>query len=247
MGNIISGAVEGVTGKGAAKAQEKAMGKAGKFTDTQTQILLEQLPFLKTLGPAAMKMIAPILASAQQSNTDAAQFDPAQESERGMLAYDTAAKESLQRDLGETNTPFSMRGFTEGNGSSDQGGANADLLARRATDRAMYSSGLKMREKDRLDEVRGRASDQTARAFQLLDPTGRASGVASSLQGPAQTQMGIAGQYGEQASNANPGSLIPIVSGALQGIQWPWQKKKSGNWTSNMGTSSPSDGNVPQG
>ncbi len=226
MGNVVGGAVEGVTGKGAAEEAKKSGKSARKLTDAQARMLLANEPFLNYLREMAGGMIPNISEDAMGAYTRAREFDPAQETERAMQAFDSAQRESLQRDLGETNTPFSMRGFTEGNSSSDQSGANADLLTRRAFERGQYASGLKMREFDRKDEVTGRASDRLARGFGLLDPTGRTSATAGGLQGPVNTHMGMQQGYQDQAANANPGALIPLVGGALNGIQMPWQKKK---------------------
>lgn len=218
--SFVTDTLDAVTGKGASKAADKAAGKQGKLADAQRDLLLENLPLIQQMGPAAMKLIGPALSQAMGSYESAQQFDPAQETERAMLAFDTAAKSSLESDLGNTNTPFSMRGFTSGNGSTDQAGANADILSRRATDRGMYASNLKMNERNRKDEVMGRASDQTARAFSLLNPTGSSAAVSSGLQGPANTYGQQASMYGQQAGSAPIGALIPLIGNALKGIKF---------------------------
>ena len=229
MGGIIGGAIEGITGKGAAEASENASNSASRLSRTQEEMLRQNLPFLRALGEMAGSAAPSIFEDAMGAYRRGREFDPAQETARAMQAFDSAQRESLQRDLGNTNTPFSMRGFTQGNASSDQAGANGDLLSRRAFDRGQYAANLQLRETDRRDEVTGRASDRLARGFGLLDPTGRTSATAGALQGAANTQLGLAQNYGNQASNANPGALIPLVGNALRGVQMPWQKRTGGS------------------
>ena len=230
MGGVVDGAVEGVTGKGAAEEAKKSGRAARDLSRTQADLLRMQRPNLQQLGEWFSRMMPSINEDAMGAYTRAREFDPAQETDRAMQAYDMAARESLDRDLGNTNTPFSMRGFSQGNASSDQAGANGDLLSRRASDRGQFMAQMRMRETDRRDEVTGRASDRLTRGFQLLDPTGRSTSVAGGLQGPANTQMGLSQMYGQQAASANPGALIPIMGDALKGVKFPWQKKKSGGW-----------------
>lgn len=224
MGNVVSGAVEGVTGKGAAEEAKKSGRAARDLSRTQADLLKMAIPYLQQMGPLFSGLMGNVNQDATQAYQRAQQFDPAQETARAMDAYDSAARESLDREVGQANTPFSMRGFTQGNSSSDQSGANADLYSRRAHERGQFKAGLQLRETDRRDEVTGRASDRLARGFQLLDPTGRSTSVAGGLQGPANTNMQMSQMYGQQAARANPGALIPIVGDALKGIKFPWQK-----------------------
>lgn len=227
--SFVSDAVSSVTGKGAQKAAEGAAKSSKKITDEQLRQLKLLYPFLEKLGPAAMDLIAPVLQDAQTSAAQARQFDPAQETALAMQAYDTAAKQSLSTDIGTVNTGYTGRGFTGGNASSDQNAANEDVLARRAAERGQYASSLKLRETDRRDEVTGRAADRTARAFQLLDPTGRTSQSVGALQGPANTNLNLANMYQGQADAAagNASALVGLAGSALKGVKFPWQKKKA--------------------
>jgi hypothetical protein len=163
---------------------------------------------------------------ANNAITESNQFDPAVESERALMAFDTAAKGSLQADLGDVNSGYTARGFSAGNASSDQSGDNQDVLARRAFARGNLSSSLKMGEGDRKRAVQANAFNTASNAFGMLDPTGRSTNTVGALQAPASNYANLAQSFGNQAAQNNPAGLIQAGAGLLNGIKWPWQKKK---------------------
>jgi hypothetical protein len=235
MGNIVGGAIEGITGKGAAKDASKASKAATDLTKAQARQLQLNEPTLNALRQLFSGQMNQVYADSQAATQRAAQFDPAMETQRAMEAFDMAQKDSIRQNLEGNQAHFLDRGFTKGNAPSQASGADQEILGRAANERGQFAANLKMRETDRRDEIAGRAGDFNARAFSLLDPTGRTISQAGALQGAANTQMGIAQGYQNQAANANPGALIPIMSDAVKGIKWPWQKQQGQNTTNLLG------------
>lgn len=228
VGGAVAGSlVSGLFGQKQADAAASASKKAGKLSDLQAQQLRDLQPFLKDLRTNASGLINPIQQGALDQYRRSQQFDPATEAERAMQSYDQAAQQITKQNLDNNRGNLLQRGFTAGNAPSQGVGTEQQILARAANDRGQYASNLELQKQNRYDEVTGRANDSVARAFGLLDPSGRQIGATNALQGPAQTQLGLAQMYGQQASNANPGALIPILSQSIGGIKWPWQKKSS--------------------
>lgn len=226
----LGGVVESVTGKGAQKESEKASKSARKLSDVQANLAKMNIPYIQELLKFGQPLVGQTVKGAQDAYGRAQQYDPARDTEMAMQAFDAAQRESLERDLGNVNTPYSMRGFTEGNASSDQGGANADLLSRRAFDRGQYQSQLKLGERDKKEAAMTAGMNELTRAFGLTDPTGRTSSTVSSLQGPASTNMNLANMHQNQANQFDVSGLIQAGAGALKGIKFPWQKKKATEW-----------------
>jgi hypothetical protein len=230
-GAVAGNLVGGLFGQGQAKASEKAANKAAKLTDLQAQQVQQLLPFLKQIQGGATSLINPIQQSALDTYQRSQQFDPGAESARAMQAYDTASKDITRRNLEGNAAQFASRGFTPGNAPSQGTAADQQILARAANDRGQYASQLKMNEFNRKEEVNNNASNEVGRAFGLLDPSGRTTAAANSLQGPVNSNLQLANYYGQQAASANPGALIPIFSDALSNVKWPWQKKNIGGIT----------------
>lgn len=227
MGGLISGAVEGVTGKGAANESKKTSKSARKLTDVQANLLKTQIPYIEELIKQGMPLLGQVGSTVKGAQDRANQYDPAQETERAMQAFDQASRDTLQSDLGDVNSGYTARGFA-GTGSSDQMGDQKDVLARRAFQRGAFESTLKQGEFGKKSAAMVDANNELYRGIGATDPTGRASAVASGLGSASAGMQNISQNYGAQAASANPGALIPIVSNAVKGIKWPWQKK-SGN------------------
>jgi hypothetical protein len=230
LGGILGGVTSvlgAITGQNAAKDASKAAKKAGKLTDLQAQQLKNLQPFIDALQGKASTLIDPIQQGAMDSYTRSKQFDPHQETERALAAYDTAAKDITRKNLESNQAAFASRGFTAGNAPSQGTAADQQILARAANDRGQYASNLSLNEFNRKEEVDNNAANQLGRSFGLLDPSARGTAVAGALQGPINSNLRLSDMYSQQAASANPGALIPLVSGALNGIKWPWQNGSS--------------------
>lgn len=135
------------------------------------------------------------------------QLDPGRETEIATQAYDSAAQESLNRDMSTGRMPISMRGLK---GSSEYGGATSDVLGRRAHDRGQFVAGLKLDEGQR----------RSTRDMNVLNAAHGLAGPASVYGGQANFHYGQAGQY-------DPSGFIKTAAEGLKGIKWPWQKKQA--------------------
>lgn len=226
----MSGIINAVTSLfdpgGAQKEANKASKSQRKLTDLQSQIVSDNLPILDQLREYFGPMIGQVSGLANNAISEAQQYDPAQESERALLAFDQAAKQTLDSELGAVNSAFTNRGFSAGNASSDQGGANQDVLARRAFNKGSLAANLKMGEGDRKRAVDANAFNTATNAFGMLDTTGRTTSTVGALSAPASSYGNMAQYYSNQASQFDPTGLIKTGSDALSGIKWPWEKKK---------------------
>lgn len=231
MGSILSGITSIFDPGGAQKEASKSAKSQRKLADLQAQIIRDNLPLLEQLRKQFGPMVGQVSGLANNAITQAQQYDPAQESERALLAFDQAAKQSLEGEMGAVNSSFTSRGFNAGNASSDQGGASQDVLARRAFNRGSLAANLKMGEGDRKRAVDANAFNTATNAFGLLDPTGRSTSTVGALSAPASAYGNLAQHYGNQASQFDPSGIIKVGADILGGIKWPWKKKGGGDFS----------------
>lgn len=206
-----------------------AQGNANEALAGQKQLTAEQIkfmetafPFLQKIAGAAGQTVDPLLESALRSGTEAAQFDPHQETERGLQAYDQAANQSAAADLGNASLPASLRGL---GGSSEQNGAVRDVIGGRASARGALASSLTMNERNREDQVQGSAQDKLRMAMASFNPISAATQLSGGLQGPSSTLGQQAGYYSGQAAGFNPMSYIQMIGQGMKGVKFPWQKR----------------------
>lgn len=184
--------------------QNSAQKAANSASKSQQAMLKKLQPFIDAMQAGALPIIPGYSELAQRGLTDARQYDPAQETARGLSAYDAATRDVVRQNLGEVNSSFTGRGFSAGNQSSDQGALNQNVLARAAADRGRVASELTLGETGRKQQVYANASGMAGNTIGTLNPVSAANGTASSF---GQSAAG----YQNQANQYNP-------AGALMGL-----------------------------
>lgn len=153
-----------------------------------------------------------LLANAKDAQNQYAQYDPAADTERAMVAFDEAANESAARDYGNARTSMSLRGLQ---GSSEAAGAQKQVAAQRSTARGQLKSELTLGERSR---KQGALSFANSTAQQAL-------GGAGSYQQPIGNLGNMANLKFGQAASYDPTGQIQQFGDALKNFKFPWMKK----------------------
>ncbi len=195
--------------------QQGAGNRAMKGMEGLTQ---EQIKMLQSLNPQ-------LLANAKDAQNQYQQYDPHQETERAMTAYDQAANASVASDYGNARVPTSLRGLS---GSSEATGAQQLVGAQRSGARGKLASDLTLGERDRKQGALSFANGITQQAV----------GGVNSYQGAINNLGGQANAHYGQAASYDPSAQIKMFGEAFKNIKLPWLKKqidKPTGWPGNPG------------
>ena len=219
----ITGAVGLVSQIGAQKSAQSSANKALKgqqaITDRQTQAYDQLLPFLQSLQGNASGLVGKIGDAGSQAFTNASTYDPARDSDAAISAYDSAAKESLNRDITGATMPVSMRGFLGQN--SENTGQVRNILGKRAADRAGFVGGLRSTEFQRKQQALTQGQGALMNAFQTIDPSARnATGM---LNAPSASYQGQSQMYTDRANSMDPSANIGMLGSSIK--QWMKRSK----------------------
>lgn len=240
MGFDIGGLLGGISGVvgllGGGKKASQADKMAGKLTAQQLEMLKNIQPLLAQMQGAASQGINPSIQTALRANQAAMSYDPAKQTEDLTRAYDSNARESVNRDLGAVTANSAAKGFTAGTGDSNTGGLISDTLSRRAGARAEYVGGLKAAETGNLQNMLAQGQNATQSAFGAFNPIPAATGVSSALQGPINRFDNRAAQWDPTASIGQIGQGLNNISPKKKTPSMPWQVADAGHsvWGANL-------------
>lgn len=201
------------------RAANRANARAGQLTDQQIGLINDYVRPIMEQQKGAYGRLAPGMVDlGEQAISLGRRYDPAAETEAATRAFDSAASESLSRDMSNTRLPLQLRGLA---GTSEDGAQTSGLLARRARARGQFVGDLRASESQRALQYKGAAAGVGSPLLQQFNPAATAQGAAGVLGGAAQTNMNMG-----QQNYANAMGMNPFAS--LQGLNWDWLRSRSG-------------------
>lgn len=216
LGSTLLGLGQQSSQMRAAKAANK---RAGQLTAEQLALINQYVKPILDQQLGAYSRLAPGLTQlGEQAITMGRQYDPAAETEAATRAFDTAASESLSRDMSAVRLPLQLRGLA---GTSEDGLQTSGLLARRALARGRFAGDLRASEAQRALQYKGVAAGIGSPMLQQFNPAATAQGAAGILGGASQTSANLGQQMYGNAMGMNPFA-------SLQGLNWDWLRRRSG-------------------